>query len=114
MASATHACQCDAPSEHQLHLSAKGLLAMLLAESAVLQFAGNVLVYGALSPSDGDWFGGIHADNADHFLEALLNLDVSISCGIACKRQSETCERQSETCKSQGMFKADHVCLVAP
>ena len=41
-----------------------------------MQFAGNVLVYGALSPSDGDWFGGLNADNAERFMDALLELQV--------------------------------------
>ena len=25
-----------------------------------MQYAGNVLVYGAMSPCDGDWFGGVN------------------------------------------------------
>lgn len=41
-----------------------------------LQYAGNVLVYGAMHPSDGDWFGGLNADNAEQFLDALVNIEV--------------------------------------
>ena len=44
-----------------------------------MKFAGNVLVYGAMSPSDGDWFGGINASNAEAFLDALLQLQVASS-----------------------------------
>ena len=29
-----------------------------------MQYAGNVLVYGAMSPCDGDWFGGVNDSNA--------------------------------------------------
>lgn len=40
------------------------------------QYAGNVLVYGAISPCDGDWFGGINASNAAVFMEGLINAEV--------------------------------------
>ena len=38
----------------------------------LLQYAGNVLVYSSGEPCDGDWFGGLHAGNAEAFLDALL------------------------------------------
>lgn len=41
-----------------------------------LQFAGNVLVYGGISPCDGDWFGGITQYNAEQFLDRLVNMEV--------------------------------------
>ena len=42
----------------------------------MLQYAGNVLVYGAISPCDGDWFGAVHDSNAEDFLDAVLNVEV--------------------------------------
>ena len=44
-----------------------------------LQYAGNVLVYGAMHPCDGDWFGGVNAGNAKKFLEALRTAEVNTS-----------------------------------
>ncbi len=41
-----------------------------------MQYAGNVLVYGAMHPCDGDWFGGVNADNAEVFLEGIANIEV--------------------------------------
>lgn len=40
------------------------------------KYAGNVVVYGAMHPCDGDWFGGLHAGNADEFLTALCGVEV--------------------------------------
>lgn len=34
--------------------------------------AGNVIAWGAGWPVDGDWFGGVHADNAGEWLDAVL------------------------------------------
>ena len=42
-----------------------------------MQYAGNVLVYGAVSPCDGDWFGGVNKSNAANFLDAVINAEVS-------------------------------------
>ena len=42
----------------------------------VLQYAGNVLVYGPISPCDGDWFGSVNDSNAEDFLDAVLNMEV--------------------------------------
>lgn len=44
-----------------------------------MQYAGNVLVYGAVSPCDGDWFGGVNKCNAASFLDAVINAEVSDS-----------------------------------
>ncbi|GAB4814304.1 hypothetical protein N2152v2_001350 [Parachlorella kessleri] len=44
--------------------------------SLLPQYAGNVLVYGGASPCNGDWFGGVNADNAEEFLQALLETKV--------------------------------------
>ena len=44
-----------------------------------MQYAGNVLVYGAMSPCDGDWFGGVNKSNAASFLDAVINAEVSLS-----------------------------------
>ena len=41
-----------------------------------VQYAGNVLVYGAVSPCDGDWFGGVNKFNAAEFLDAVINAEV--------------------------------------
>lgn len=41
-----------------------------------MQYAGNVLVYGAMSPCDGDWFGGINEKNAAAFLSGIINAEV--------------------------------------
>ena len=46
-----------------------------------LQYAGNVLVYGAMSPCDGDWFGGVNPRNAAEFLDAVINAEVSTKLG---------------------------------
>ena len=35
-----------------------------------------MLVYGAMHPCDGDWFGGLSAENAEEFLDALEHMDV--------------------------------------
>lgn len=49
---------------------------MLSVQACWLQYAGNVLVYGKASACDGDWFGGVNADNAADFLDALLSSKV--------------------------------------
>jgi len=38
------------------------------------KYAGNVLVHGLFSPYDGDWFGGLRAEDAGQFLNSLLML----------------------------------------
>lgn len=43
---------------------------------AIMQYAGNVLVFGAISPSDGDWFGGIMPADADEFFTGLTDIEV--------------------------------------
>ena len=48
----------------------------------VLQYAGNVLVYGPASPCDGDWYGGVTADCAEAFLDALMAADVGGHGGV--------------------------------
>ena len=48
----------------------------------LLQYAGNVLVYGPASPCDGDWYGGVTADGAEAFLDALLAADVGGHGGV--------------------------------
>ena len=48
----------------------------------VLQYAGNVLVYGPASPCDGDWYGGVTADSAEAFLDALMAADVGGHGGV--------------------------------
>jgi hypothetical protein len=35
-----------------------------------------VIVYGAVSPCDGDWYGGINVKNCNAFLNALLHAEV--------------------------------------
>lgn len=45
------------------------------------KYAGNVLVYGGMHPSDGDWFGGLHAEHAEVFLDALLGIEVGVDGG---------------------------------
>ena len=50
---------------------------------AGLQYSGNVLVYSAVSPCDGDWFGGVDAANAEAFLDALADADISGSGGVS-------------------------------
>ena len=51
-----------------------------------MQYAGNVLVYSAVSPCDGDWFGGVSAANAGAFLDALADADVGGSGGVGEER----------------------------
>ena len=36
-------------------------------------------MYGAMSPANGDWFGGLRAENAERFLDAVLDLPVRVS-----------------------------------
>ena len=48
-----------------------------------VQYSGNVLVYSAVSPCDGDWYGGISALNSESFLDALADADVSASGGVS-------------------------------
>lgn len=45
------------------------------------KFAGNVLCHGAVSPCDGDWYGGITQENASSFLNALVNVPVGCDGG---------------------------------
>ena len=45
------------------------------------KYAGNVVVYGAVHPCDGDWFGGINAGNAQAFLDALLSVEMGVDGG---------------------------------
>ena len=49
----------------------------------MLQYAGNVLVYGPASPCDGDWYGGVTADSAEAFLDALFGADVAGHGGVS-------------------------------
>ena len=82
---ALHFVMCNQGMEHNWSCSS-ALLGKHFLHSAPeaswlpLQFAGNVLVYGAVSPSDGDWYGGLNASNAEHFLDALLGLQVTCLC----------------------------------
>lgn len=46
------------------------------------KYAGNVLVFGAISPSDGDWFGGVQPENAADFLSGLTDAEVGSEGGI--------------------------------
>lgn len=48
-----------------------------------MQYAGNVLVYSAISPCNGDWFGGINTKNADAFLDALADVEFGSSGGVS-------------------------------
>lgn len=50
---------------------------------AVLQYAGNVLVYGPVSPCDGDWYGGVTAEAAEGFLDALTGADIGGHGGVS-------------------------------
>ena len=43
------------------------------------QYAGNVIVHGPLSPYDGEWYGGLKADDAEQFIQELLMLPVRAS-----------------------------------
>ena len=45
------------------------------------KYAGNVVVYGAMHPADGDWYGGLAAESADDFLSALLEVEVGVDGG---------------------------------
>ncbi|KAK9846037.1 hypothetical protein WJX84_004822 [Apatococcus fuscideae] len=40
------------------------------------KYAGNVVVYGQMSPCDGDWFGGVTVANAAQFLSSLVEMEV--------------------------------------
>lgn len=35
-------------------------------------------MFGAISPNDGDWYGGVQAGDADEFLTALTEIEVSV------------------------------------
>jgi hypothetical protein len=48
------------------------------------KYAGNVVCYGAAHPCDGDWFGGLTAEHAEAFLDALLNVEVTTCCPLIC------------------------------
>ena len=61
-------CGSALPSIHQL-LPCLRLLAW--------QYAGNVIVHGALSVCDGEWYGGLRASDAKQFLHEILTLSVS-------------------------------------
>lgn len=52
-------------------------------KDAWLQYAGNVVVYGPASPCDGDWYGGVTAEKAEAFLDALTNADVGGHGGVS-------------------------------
>ena len=45
------------------------------------KYAGNVLVYGASHPADGDWFGSLHAENAAEFVDAVVGMVVGVDGG---------------------------------
>jgi hypothetical protein len=73
-------------------------------------YAANVLVYGARFPSDGDWFGGVHEDNAEEFLDALLGVEIGVDGGAGDKRLRQwwrgrlglTKEQQLELWEAEG------------
>lgn len=44
------------------------------------KYAGNVVVYGAMHPCDGDVFGGVSAAGAAAFLDALMGVEVRSGC----------------------------------
>lgn len=46
------------------------------------KYAGNVLVYGAISPNEGDWFGGVSADDAEELLTALTEIEIGSEGGF--------------------------------
>lgn len=48
-----------------------------------VQYAGNIVVLSAVSPCDGDWYGGVNAGNAEAWLDALADADVSGSGGVS-------------------------------
>ena len=48
-----------------------------------MQYAGNVLVYSAISPCNGDWFGGINPENAEAFLDAVADVEFGSSGGVS-------------------------------
>jgi hypothetical protein len=56
--------------------TALNLVVCLLTPNHV-QYAGNLIVYGAWHPADGDWFGGLNASNAEEFLEAFASMEAS-------------------------------------
>ncbi|KAL4457869.1 hypothetical protein ABPG75_012734 [Micractinium tetrahymenae] len=45
------------------------------------KYAGNVAVYGAMHPCDGDVFGGLGAGNAEAFLDALMGVELGVDGG---------------------------------
>ena len=59
--------------------------------SIAAQYAGNVVVYGACHPADGDWFGGINVANAEEFLEALASMEASFSSGVCIYKVLNVC-----------------------
>jgi len=42
-----------------------------------------VLVFGAISPNDGDWYGGVQAGDADGFLTALTEIEVCFRSSVS-------------------------------
>lgn len=44
-------------------------------------YAGNVIVYWPGHPVHGDWFGNVHADNAEQFLAALFESPAELGGG---------------------------------
>ena len=59
-------------SQHQVSIIA------LVLSLTVLQYAGNVIVFGHMSPCDGDWFGGVNEHNAATFLKSLVEMEVGV------------------------------------
>jgi hypothetical protein len=45
------------------------------------KYAGNVVLYGGSHPSDGDWYGGLHAEHAAVFLDAIVKMEIGVDGG---------------------------------
>lgn len=45
------------------------------------KYAGNVIVYCARHPSDGDWYGGLQAEHASDFIDALITMELGFDGG---------------------------------
>lgn len=73
---------------------------LLCSSSPMLQYAGNVIVFGHMSPCDGDWFGGVNEGNAANFLKSLVEMEVQMLSTNSCLSGSLCCTKAGQSQQS--------------
>jgi hypothetical protein len=83
-----------------------------------MQYAGNVLVFGSMTPCDGDWFGGITPENAADFFTAFVDIKVGfvaplryVHACLSAAALDTTCSQKEATFLATEMFSGGSLCF---